>query len=60
MLDAVGQEAFFTDDAHFGERATNASGQKRFAQACQGRRVRTAEEVRRDRQVKLVDEIMFE
>ena len=60
MFDPVRQEAFFADNPHVGERTSNAARQKLLAQAGQRWRVRTAEQIRRDRQVKLVDEILFE
>src|SRR5438067_4727920 len=60
MLDPVSQETFLTYGSHFGEGAANATWQEIFAQAGQGGRSRAAEEVGRDGEVELIDQIVFE
>src|SRR5437773_1587824 len=60
VLDAVGEETFFTYGSHFGEGAANTARQEIFAQAGQGGRSRAAEEVGRDGEVELIDQIVFE
>src|SRR4051812_33937864 len=59
-LDPIRQETFFADDAHISQRAASAMRQKFFAQPRQRRGVRSAEEIRRDRQIQLIDEIRLE
>ena len=60
MLDSIGQKTFVPDRVHIGQRAMHAGGQEFFAQTCQCRRFRSAEHVRREREIELIDQTPFQ
>ena len=60
MLDPIGEKAFVTDDSRLLERAVHAGWQKVFVQSGQGGRVRSSKQKGRDRQIQLIDQILFE
>ena len=60
MFDPVSQKAFLVDDSHIRQRTSNRVGKKCLAQASQGRRIVSPKKEGRDRQIKLIDQILFE
>lgn len=55
MLDPIRKKTLVTDLAHVDQQATHAVGQKFLAQTCQRRRLASAEHVRRDCKIELID-----
>ena len=60
VLDAIGQETFLPGCSHFGERTLNTPGQEILAQAGQGGSICATEQVGSDREIELIDQILFE
>ena len=55
MLDSIGQKTFVADYAHIDQRTMDARGQEFLAQTCQSGRFGSAEHVRRNREIQLID-----
>jgi hypothetical protein len=55
MLDSIGEKALVADRAHTDQRTMDAGWQEFFAQTCQRRRLTSAEQVRRNREIELID-----
>lgn len=60
VLDSIGEKTFFTDDAHIDQRTMDTTWQKCLAEAGQRGRFCSAEQVRRDGKIELVDEPLFQ
>ena len=60
VLDSISEKTFLAGCSHFGERTLNAPREKILAQTGQGRSIRSTEQVRSDREIELVDQILFE
>ncbi|HEV2046675.1 MAG TPA: hypothetical protein VGQ95_08765 [Chthoniobacterales bacterium] len=59
-LNSISQEAFIADHAHVDERTMHAGRQKFFAQSGERGRARATEQVRRDREIELIDQAALE
>src|SRR5438477_8076879 len=57
---SISQKTFVTDDAHVGHHAMHAGWQKFFAQARESWRICSAEQIRRDREIKFVNQSELE
>ena len=55
MLDSIGEKTLVADRAHIGQRTMNAGGQEFPTQTCERRRLGSAEQVRRNREIELID-----
>ena len=60
VLDSIGEEAFLADRAYIDQGAMHAGAQKFLAQTCQRWRVSSAEKVRRDCKIQLIDQAQFQ
>ena len=60
MLDSICEETFIADRVHLDQRAMHARAKKFLAQTCQRRRLASAEHIRRDCQIELIDEALFQ
>ena len=60
MLDSIREETFIADRAHLDQRAMHAGGKKFLAQLRYRRRLGSAEHVRRDREIELIDQTLFQ
>ena len=60
MLDSIRKKTFVADGPHAGQRAVHADWQEVFAQTRQCRRVGPAEHVRRDCEIELIDQTLFQ
>lgn len=60
MLDSICEKTLVADLAHIDQRAMHTGGQEFLAQTCQRRRFRSAEHVRREREIELIDQTPFQ
>ena len=60
MLDAVSEKAFLAHDSHLYEGTANAAQKKLFAQTGQRGRFGTSENIRRDGEIELIDQVFLE
>src|SRR5262249_61317681 len=60
VLDSISQKAFVLDRADFEQGAVDAGGQEFVAEACQRRRSSSAEHVRRNCEIELIDHVLFQ
>src|SRR5206468_9795358 len=59
MLDPIRKKTLVTDLAHVDQQAARAGGQKRLGETGQRWRFGSAEHVRREREIELIDEAAF-
>src|SRR5437867_12942359 len=60
MLDPIRKKTLVTDLAHVDQQATHAVGQEFLAQTCQRWCFGSAEHVRREREIELIDQTPFQ
>lgn len=60
MLDPIRKKTLVADLAHVDQEATHAVGQEFLAQTCQRWRFGSAEHVRREREIELIDQTPFQ
>src|SRR5262249_36514463 len=59
-LDSISEKTFLADSAHIDQRTMHACGQKFVAQTGQRRCLASAKHVRRDREIELIDQVLFQ
>ena len=60
MFDPVSEKAFLAHDSHLRERTADAAQKKFFAQTRQRGRFGTSENIRRDGEIELIDQVFLE